>query len=123
MLFALAKEKLPTALEAKFAVFPVDLVDTHGKDIIVGPNETSRTGSPAPPSLSAPISSGAPGPAKKVPASSQKINTTAVNVEATFHASANDLFSLLTDEKRIPMWSRAPAKVRSWACSAREVRC
>jgi len=34
-----------------------------------------------------------------------------VEVEATFHASADDLFSLLTDEKRIPTWSRAQAKV------------
>lgn len=48
---------------------------------------------------------------KKVAASSQKINTSTIEVEATFHASADDLFSLLTDEKRIPMWSRAPAKV------------
>jgi hypothetical protein len=106
-LFALAKDKLPTALEAKLAEFPVDLVDTHGKDIIVGSNEPSRTSSPAPP----PASSGAPGRAKKVAAPSQRVNMSIINVEATFHASADDLFSLLTDEKRIPMWSRAQAKV------------
>ncbi|KAF8479290.1 activator of Hsp90 ATPase [Russula ochroleuca] len=109
-LFALAKDKLPIALETKFAAFPVDLIDTHGKDIIVGSNEPSRTSSPAPPSASAPASSGAPGRAKKLAASSQRINTSTVEVEATFHASADDLFSLLTDEKRIPTWSRAPAK-------------
>ena len=113
-LFALAREKLPTALEAKFALFPVDLIDTHGKDIIVGPNETSRTSSPAPPPLPAPASTGTSGSAKKVAASSQRINTSAVNVEATFRASADDLFSLLTDEKRIPTWSRATAKVHLW---------
>jgi activator of HSP90 ATPase len=107
-LLVLAKDKLPTALETKFAEFPVVLVDTHGKDIIVGSNEPSRTSSPAPPA-SAPASSG--GRAKKVVAPSQKINTSVVNVEATFQASGDDLFSLLTDEKRIPMWSRAPAKV------------
>jgi activator of HSP90 ATPase len=112
-LFALAKQKLPTALEAKFAVFPVDLIDTHGKDIIVGPNETSRTSSPAPPPLSAPAG-GASGGAKKVVAPSQRINTSVVNVEATFRASADDLFSLLTDEKRIPTWSHASAKVCFW---------
>ncbi|KAI0005901.1 hypothetical protein BJV74DRAFT_800661 [Russula compacta] len=109
-LFALAKDKLPTALEAKFAAFPTDLIDTHGKDIIVGSNEPSRTSSPAPPSVNVPASSGAPRPAKKAVTASQKINTSVVEVEATFHASADDLFSLLTDEKRIPMWSRAPAK-------------
>ncbi len=119
-LLVLAKERLPTALEAKFAVFPVDLIDTHGRDIIVGSNEPSRTSSPAPPPSSAPASGGAPGRAKKVAATSQGINTSVVNVEATFHASAVDLFSLLTDEKRIPTWSRAPAKV---CCSTREVTC
>ncbi len=110
-LFALAKEKLPTALETKLAGFPVDLIDTHGKDIIVGSNEPSRTSSPAPPPLSATTGGGAPGRAKKVAKASQGINTSVVNVEATFRASADDLFALLTDEKRIPTWSRAPAKV------------
>jgi activator of HSP90 ATPase len=111
-LFALAKNKLPTALEAKFAVFPVDLIDTHGKDIIVGSNEPSRTSSPAPPPAPAPASSRASGRTKKTAAPSQKVNTSKINVEATFQASANDLFSLLTDEKRIPAWSRAQAKVK-----------
>jgi activator of HSP90 ATPase len=109
VLFALAKEKLPTALETKFAAFPVDLVDTHGKDMIVGSNEPSRTSSPAPVPASA--NSGAPGLAKKAAPTSRKFNTSVVEVDATFHASADDLFGLLTDEKRIPTWSRAPAKV------------
>jgi activator of HSP90 ATPase len=110
-LFALAKDRLPTALEAKFAAFPVDLMDTHGKDMIVGSNEPSRTSSPAPPPASAPASGGTPGLAKKATAPKKKINTSMVEVEATFQASADDLFSLLTDEKRIPAWSRAQAKV------------
>jgi len=89
------------------------LVDTHGKDIIVGSNEPSRTSSPAPASLPASANSGAPGLAKKAAASSRKINTSTVEVDGTFQASADDLFALLTDEKRIPTWSRAPAKVTS----------
>ena len=112
-LFALAKEKLPTALETKFASFPVDLIDTHGKDIIVGSNQPSRTGSPAPQSSTAvPANNIALGSTKKAN-SPPKINVSVVEVEATFHASADDLFSLLTDEKRIPMWTRASAKVNS----------
>jgi len=106
VLFELAKEKLPIALEAKFSAFPVDLIETHGKDIMVGSNEPSRTGSPAP----APTSGAVPEPAKKASASSRNLNTSVVEVEATFHASADDLFALLTDEKRIPTWSRASAK-------------
>ena len=39
------------------------------------------------------------------------INTSQVSVDATFAASADDLYSILTDEKRIPAWSRASAKV------------
>lgn len=116
-LFNLAKSKLPIALETKFAAFPVELIDTHGKDIIVGSNEPSRTSSPAPPAPSASAPAG-PVPAKKAAASSRKINTSAVEVEATFHASGDDLFSLLTDPNRIPLWSRAPAKV---LCRAGEV--
>lgn len=81
----------------------------HGKDIIVGSTEPSRTSSPAPVPTSA--NSGVQGLAKRPTGSSQKINTSVVEVEATFQASADDLFGLLTDEKRIPMWSRAQAKV------------
>lgn len=46
-----------------------------------------------------------------------KVNAALVEVEATFQAAADDLFSLLTDEKRIPAWSRAPAKVRLFVSS------
>ncbi|KAI0053964.1 hypothetical protein FA95DRAFT_22546 [Auriscalpium vulgare] len=106
-LYALAKLKLPTALEAKFTAFPADLVETHGKDIIVGSTEASRTASPAPASTaSAAGTSAQPSVTKAAP----KVNTSKVEVEGTFQASASDLFGLLTDEKRIPMWSRAPAK-------------
>ena len=39
------------------------------------------------------------------------VNSTTVTVDATFMAAADDLFSLFTDEKRIPMWTRNAAKV------------
>jgi hypothetical protein len=43
---------------------------------------------------------------------SQKgINTTSLAVECSFMASADDMFSILTDEKRIPQWSRNAAVV------------
>ena len=118
-LFQLAKKSLPAALEAKFATFPAAIIETHGKDLTVSA-EPSRQSTPAPSG-----SSSAPAPAandaalkKKadgagVVKSTQKAtNTTAVSVDAHFMASADDLFGLLTDEKRIPAWTRAPAKVR-----------
>ncbi|KAI0707943.1 activator of Hsp90 ATPase [Earliella scabrosa] len=116
-LFQLAKKSLPAALEAKFATFPAAIIETHGKDLTVSA-EPSRQSTPAPSG-----SSSAPAPAandaalkKKadgagVVKSTQKAtNTTAVSVDAHFMASADDLFGLLTDEKRIPAWTRAPAK-------------
>ncbi|KAG6843847.1 hypothetical protein H0H93_016901, partial [Arthromyces matolae] len=46
-LFSLAKSRLPAALEAKFAAFPVAIIDIHGKDLTVS-GQPSRVGTPAP---------------------------------------------------------------------------
>ncbi|KXN91419.1 hypothetical protein AN958_00681 [Leucoagaricus sp. SymC.cos] len=110
-IYALAKKSLPPVLEAKFATFPQAIIDIHGKDLTVSA-EPSRTGTPAPPAptekpaasvarsvLSQPIRGGAGG----------KVDTTTVTVSATFQAAASDLFGLLTDQTRIPAWTRAPA--------------
>jgi len=92
-------------------MFPQAIIDTHGKDLTVS-TEPSRTGTPTPsmptnkPAISAvrsalsqPIRSGA----------STNMNTTTVTVSANLQASAEDLFSLLTDQTRIPSWTRTPA--------------
>ena len=116
-LFTLARTRLPTALEAKLAAFPVAIVDTHGKDLTISA-DPSRTGTPAPSnaaSAPAPVastsSSGAAAAPKPQATEKPKVNVTTVVVEAEFRASADDLYSLLTDEKRIPAWTRAPAQV------------
>ncbi|KAI0780398.1 activator of Hsp90 ATPase [Trametes elegans] len=120
-LFQLAKARLPAALEEKFNAFPAAIVDTHGKDLTVSA-DPSRQGSPAPASsaAAAPAAKGAgKGDAalkKKadgagvVKSAGKAVNTTTVSVEAQFMAPAEDLFGLLTEEKRIPQWTRAPAK-------------
>jgi activator of HSP90 ATPase len=46
----------------------------------------------------------------KAATKAKAVNTSDVKKSATFMAAADDLFSLLTDEKRIPMWTRAPAQ-------------
>ncbi|GLB34674.1 putative activator of Hsp90 ATPase, N-terminal [Lyophyllum shimeji] len=113
-LFDVAKSRLPPALEAKFAEFPVAIIETHGKDLTVS-EDPSRAGTPAPAAASA--SAYAPGaPAASPPTQPKKaqqpktLTTTEVTVESNFQAAADDLYSLLTDEKRIPAWTRAPAK-------------
>lgn len=112
-LYKLAKKKLPIALEAKFAEFPLAIIETHGKDLTVS-TESSRTGTPIQTATGVSGSrmnnTAAPSPPVKS-AEVAAINTTTITVDATFMASADDLFSILTDENRIPMWSRAPAKV------------
>ncbi|KAL4077224.1 activator of Hsp90 ATPase [Scleroderma yunnanense] len=110
VLYAFAKAHLPPALEAKFAELPSAMIDTHGKDLTISA-EPSRTGTPAPAPAAATNSNAAtitapkPPPVKKAP-----VNTSQVVKEARFMAAADDLYSLLTDEGRIPSWTRAPAQ-------------
>ncbi|KZT69858.1 hypothetical protein DAEQUDRAFT_690283 [Daedalea quercina L-15889] len=111
-LLALAKKSLPSALEKKFAEFPAAIIDTHGKDLqVTFSAEPSRQGTPAPSSTSAPAAStklstsASTSAAKKAPG----VNTTSVSAESRFMAAADDLFDLFTNEKRIPLWTRAPA--------------
>jgi len=112
-LFRLAKEKLSVALETKFAEFPAAIIETHGKDLTVSA-EPSRTGTPVQPTNATSTATAAtPAPksaAKSLPPKTKLLNTSTVEVEATFMAAADELFSLFTDENRIPMWTRAPAQ-------------
>ncbi|KAJ7125097.1 activator of Hsp90 ATPase [Mycena epipterygia] len=109
-LFSVAKSRLPTALEAKFAEFAVALVDTHGKDLTIS-GDPSRSGTPIPAASTSGASASAAAPAAPKPAEKKSnVNTTKITVEASFMAAADDLFGLLTDEKRIPMWTRASAQ-------------
>lgn len=55
--------------------------------------------------------------AKSPPPKAATVNTSTVEVEATLMASADDLFSLFTDEKRIPIWTRAAAKASVVFCA------
>lgn len=116
VIYKLARAKLPAALEAKFTQFASAIIDTHGKDLTVS-TEPSRSGTPV--SAAASTSTGVSSATKMPPATKpakkteekKAVNTARVTVEATFMAAADDLFSILTDEKRIPLWSRAAAQV------------
>ena len=105
-------------METKFAEFPAAIVETHGKDLTVSA-EPSRTGTPVQ-STNGTFTTTAPAPkpvVKKLPPKTTTVNTSTVEVEATFMAAADDLFSLFTDEKRIPAWTRAPAKASLNFCA------
>ena len=114
-LFTLAQSRLPTALEVKFAEFPTALIEIHGKDLTVSTGP-SRSETPAPQAGTSTPAAAAPVPpiqaAQHVAEKLKTLNTAQVSVEATFMAAADDLFGMLTDEKKIPSWSHAPAVVR-----------
>ncbi|PVF92673.1 hypothetical protein CPB86DRAFT_819435 [Serendipita vermifera] len=118
-LMAQVKKILPALLEAKFKEFPKALLDTHGKDLVVvtEDNTPSGSGTVTPSTGGAqPIAGSKTTASKGLPGVSKGgqaaviLNTSTVKVESRFMASAEDLFGLLTDESRIPMWSRAPAQ-------------
>jgi len=107
--FALARAKLPPALEAIFSTFASAIVTTHGGDLTVSGASTPNTGASTPAQAAAKAAAAPPANlAKKI--HDKAVNTARVSVEATFMASADDLFSIFTDEKRIPMWTRAAAQ-------------
>ncbi|KZT27331.1 hypothetical protein NEOLEDRAFT_1130861 [Neolentinus lepideus HHB14362 ss-1] len=116
-LYKLAKSRLPRLLEAKFAEFPKAIVDRHGRDVQVS-TDSSRAGTPSPSvpaSATSATSTGlaAASASKPVKKAESAGSTATVSVEASFMAAADDLFSLLTDEKRIPAWSRNPAQSKA----------
>ena len=92
------------------------MIETHGKDLqVASSQEPSRTSTPQPASASAvPVASSSTangGTAKVVKEQKKPLNTSKVEVEASFMASADDLFDMLTNESKIPMWTRAAAQV------------
>ncbi|KAG8689145.1 hypothetical protein FRC08_011075 [Ceratobasidium sp. 394] len=106
-LYTLARAKLPSLLEQRFGLFRTAMLDTHGKDLtVIGTPNTTTPGTPAPAVPGTPLSK--PVSAKAV---TQGItNATTVTVDASLMASADDLFEMLTDEKKIPAWSHAAAQ-------------
>jgi len=117
--YQLTKTKLRSAIEEKLAEFPKALVDTHGKDLTVSgepsPAGTPQNGAATPVRPTSAAANAAPAAAPKTtkPVKAPAINTETIVVSANFQAPANELYSILTDEKRIPMWSRAPAQSKA----------
>ncbi|KAF6763730.1 chaperone activator [Ephemerocybe angulata] len=95
--YKLARTKLQGAIETKLSSLARAIIDTHGKDIQVSGTSTPTNAASGP---STPTAAATPDKA---------VTVSNIVVEATFQASGDDLFSLLTDEKRIPAWTRNSA--------------
>ncbi|KAL7425071.1 Co-chaperone [Cryptotrichosporon argae] len=123
-LLAYAREALPPALTALLNTFRPALLSAHGlfadapspagTPVSGASGAASSSYSPAPPapaeSASKP-STPAPAQASTAKALAAVGPTSTVEVSAELQASAADLFALLTDAAKIPMWARAPAAV------------
>ena len=111
----------PPVLEEKFGLFPKVLVEKHGQPSTTTasasgtstPGDITVEAEPVPASQSTSTSTSAQGNKPIVEEKKSVVGgTSSVEVESRLAASAEDMWAFLTDEKRVPMWTRAPAKVR-----------
>lgn len=110
------KAALPKVLEPKLNGFRDELLKAHG--ILETP---AGSGASTPAAFKQGYSPAPPGEQhvqalaaqkKKEEAGEKKgLRTVTVEVSAQLHASAADMWSLLTDAQRVPMWSRAAADI------------
>lgn len=117
-LLSYLKSTFPEVLTKKLNEFRPALLAAHGtSDASAATSGTSTPAtaggasgsySPAPPAKE---SSAPKVEEKKEEKKSSVGNTTTVEIKADLQVSADDLWDLLTDEKKIPMWSRSNAKL------------
>ncbi|WVQ72421.1 hypothetical protein IAR50_001973 [Cryptococcus sp. DSM 104548] len=118
-LLAFVRKTFPSILSEKFNSFRPALVAAHGNPSDSASPAPSKPATPVPASATAPVASGskqASEPPVKEEAAAKKEKssvgkTVTVEVKADLQASADDLWGLLTDENKIPMWSRSAAKL------------
>ncbi|KIY70395.1 hypothetical protein CYLTODRAFT_419751 [Cylindrobasidium torrendii FP15055 ss-10] len=104
-----ARAELPALLDAAFRKFPAAMLEHHGKDLTVAAsNQATPTASGT--STPAPVAEPKAAPVAVKKPAAKALNTSKIEVEGTFAASADDLFTLLTDQGRISLWTRAPAQ-------------
>ncbi|MBW0464834.1 hypothetical protein O181_004549 [Austropuccinia psidii MF-1] len=117
-----AKKLLGQAMCKVFQAFPKAIVETHGagfyKDNGISPSGTPLTSGTSTPATnlqtkSAPTTAPVPVVDPLAKSNNTKtINTTNIRIEAQFMSSASDLFDVLTDEEKIPTWSRNTAQMK-----------
>lgn len=111
-----AKKGLADKLRPIFSRFPKALVDTHGKDLLADaeagseatsggstPAQSANKSTPTVPSATT-VASGSASSSKA--SDSAPFNTSVVRTSGEFASDAEGLFDVLTNEAKIPMWSR-----------------
>lgn len=109
------RKAFPPVLEEKLNTFRPELLQSHGMfvDSLTGSAPASGAATPAARSMQS-YSPAPPGEVReKAPAAKKEkvTNTATIETSVDLRASADDVWSLLTDPSRIPMWSRSQAKM------------
>lgn len=105
--YTAVRQKLAPSMESVFHRFRTELIDTHAKDL--GHDDDA----PAPAKEAAPSSSAAKAESSSYSSPSTgavSTSTSEVRVSSHLAISQADLWDLLTNPLRIPMWSKAPAQ-------------
>nr|KIR87788.1 chaperone activator [Cryptococcus tetragattii IND107] len=122
-LLSYIRKSFPPLLSDKFNSFRPALLAAHGS-AVADAASASGSGASTPAAYTpAPPAKDADEPIKKEQKKEEKSvgTTVTVEVKADLQASADDLWGLLTDENKIPMWSRSSAKLSLKAGSPYEL--
>lgn len=115
-LYEAVRAHLAPSLLPVFHAFREQLIQANAKDLGHDENASPSTSGATTPQIGlkngTPAAASTTTPAAQKPkASSSGLSTTKVEVEADLSVRKEDLWDLLTNQARIPMWTRAPAQV------------
>ncbi|KAJ9475377.1 Hsp90 co-chaperone AHA1 [Pseudozyma hubeiensis] len=118
-LYDAVRKELAPSLRPVFHAFRQNLIDAHAKDLghdspastpgAATPTTTTTTSTSASAASTTPSSSAA-APASKQSKATVSTSSSDVRVSSELAISTSDLWDLLTNPSRIPMWTRAPAQ-------------
>ncbi|GAC98414.1 hypothetical protein PHSY_006008 [Pseudozyma hubeiensis SY62] len=123
-LYDAVRKELAPSLRPVFHAFRQNLIDAHAKDL--GHDSPASTPGAATPTTAATtstsasaasttLSSSAAAPASKQSKATVSTSSSDVRVSSELAISTQDLWDLLTNPSRIPMWTRAPAQFEAKA--------
>lgn len=107
-LYDAVRKELAPSLRLVFHAFRQNLIDAHAKDL--GHDSPASTPGAATPTASVAASAGAPAAPSSQAKATVSSSSSDVRVSSELAISTSDLWDLLTNPSRIPMWTRAPAK-------------
>ncbi|KAN0064004.1 Co-chaperone [Thecaphora frezii] len=113
-LYDAVRKELAPSLRSVFHAFRQNLIDAHAKDLghdATPPASGTSTPAAAPAATSnAAVAAGASGAPALQAAAKVSTSSSDVRVSSQLAASITDLWDLLTNPAKIPMWTRSPAQ-------------